>query len=239
MSFNKSIILFTAMALLMTGLNGQEREPMDDESEESVEVSEEVMTTEVLSDKVMESSTEPIITEDSEVKAEPMTELSEEVDSTVKTYTPTTLQLSTESEEYLTTQYNGVDHKSSDSLGDEFSCHKRSFGQYADIASECHRFHLCYPFFNVSTDELMYQRVTFECDDNSVFDQKRFICVDNSTVGHKCSDSVDMYEKTNQEYVIRVFSHDSPQEEAKDHLAGSEAKQPNRGRGWFNWLYRG
>jgi len=236
MSFLKYIIFLVAMSSVMSGLNGQESEPMDDSS---IEMSEEDMTTELLSDKVVESSTEGIISEDIEVKTETISDLPEEVkDSEDMTYTPTTLQLSTESEESnMTSQYNVVDHNSSEIVS-EFSCFHRSFGQYADIPSECRRFHFCYPFFNTTSDELLYQRITFECDDNTIFDQKRFICVHNSTVDHKCSDSVDLYEKSNQEFLVRVFAHPVPLNEEKVQLSGTEA-MPNTGRGWFSWLSRG
>jgi len=114
-----------------------------------------------------------------------------------------------------------------------FSCFGRSFGQYADVSQECRVFHLCYPYMNSTTEELLYQRISFECEDGSVFDQKRFLCADNSTIDHKCSDSEDLYVQTNQEYLIRVFSQNiSPSADTKD---GEHAQ--NSPSNWMSWLY--
>jgi len=138
------------------------------------------------------------------------------------------IQTSTDSKD-ITSEYNGFDANKSETT---FSCYGRPFGQYADVQKECRVFHLCYPYFNSTTDELLYQRISFLCDNDSVFDQKRFICVDNSTVEHKCSDSEALYLQTNQEYLIRVFSQSvSPIDEMKG--------QQNQGsdRNWMSWLY--
>jgi len=139
-------------------------------------------------------------------------------------------QTSTDSNDTISSEFNGFDVNRSESL---FSCFGRPFGQYADVKKECHIFHMCYPYFNSTTDELLYQRITFLCDNDSVFDQKRFICVDNSTVDHKCSDSEDLYLQTNQEYLIRVFTQTvSPIDEVR----GQTSVRPSN-RNWFNWLY--
>lgn len=143
------------------------------------------------------------------------------------------VQTSTDSEtgtEYsITSEYNGIDANKSETT---FSCYGRAFGQYADIKKDCRVFHLCYPYFNSTTNELLYQRISFLCDNDSVFDQKRFICVENSTIEHKCSDSEALYVRTNQEYLIRVFSQSvSPLDEING--------QQNQGsdRNWMSWLY--
>jgi hypothetical protein len=144
---------------------------------------------------------------------------------------PSVVQTSTDfqTESSITSEYNGFDANKSDTT---FSCYGRAFGQYADVKKDCRVFHLCYPYFNSTTDELLYQRISFLCDNDSVFDQKRFICVDNSSIEHKCSDSEDLYLQTNQEYLIRVFSQSvSPIDEING--------QQNRGtdRNWMSWLY--
>jgi len=149
-----------------------------------------------------------------------------------------TEKTTTELNELITSEFNGFDDKESES---SFSCYGRSFGQYADVSKDCRVFHLCYPFFNASSDELLYQRISFLCDEESVFDQKRFICVDNATVEHKCSDSEALYLTSNQEYLIRVFSQSvSPIDEVKGRTETQEETQSSANvsnPGWFNWLY--
>jgi len=141
---------------------------------------------------------------------------------------------SSESQEVIA-EYDGFDRKEVLN-GSDFSCYGRSFGQYADVSKDCHVFHLCYPFFNSSSDELLYQRITFLCDEDSVFDQKRFVCVDNSTVEHKCSDSPLLYQSTNEEYLIKVFSQNvSPADEVN---GKSDTEESTSSWGWFNWFYR-
>lgn len=141
----------------------------------------------------------------------------------------------TESQNVMASEYSGFDQKQSLN-GSEFSCFGRSFGQYADVDKYCRVFHLCYPFFNSTNDELLYQRITFLCDDESVFDQKRFICVDNSTLDHKCSESPLLYQTTNQEYLIKVFSQNvSPIDEVNGKQTEDSSSSPSPS--WFNWLY--
>jgi len=115
-----------------------------------------------------------------------------------------------------------------------FSCYGRSFGQYADVSQECRVFHLCYPYFNETSDELLYQRITFLCDNDSIFDQKRFVCTENATIDHKCHDSEALYQTSNQEYLIRVFSQSvSANSEEVD-----RSDKTSNSRGWFNWFSR-
>ncbi|XP_054165458.1 uncharacterized protein LOC128963018 [Oppia nitens] len=141
--------------------------------------------------------------------------------------------ITTPFDELITSEYNGLDVKE-ESVSTSFSCYGRSFGQYADVSKDCRVFHLCYPFYK--SDELLYQRITFLCDNDLVFDQKRFICANNSTIDHKCNDSEGFYERTNQEYLIRVFSQSvSPIDEVKGRVE-TEAN-PSASPGWFHWFY--
>jgi hypothetical protein len=156
----------------------------------------------------------------------------------------------TNSMNVITSEYSGLDLEQS-SNSSEFSCYGRSFGQYADVAKDCRFFHLCYPFFNQSNDELLYQRITFLCDDESVFDQKHFICVEKSALGHECSDSPLFYATSNQEYLIKVFSHNvSPIDEMNgvsdemngelDEVNGESStvtEESTASPSWFNWFY--
>jgi len=187
-----------------------------------------------------EDNSKPIVgttdsTSEKSESSEPIAIIFEEIEETsmngqsYEMTTPSVIHTSTDSEDKIISEFNGLDANKSEKT---FSCYGRAFGQYADIQKECRVFHLCYPYFNSTTDELLYQRISFLCDNDSVFDQKRFICVDNSTIEHKCSDSEALYLQTNQEYLIRVFSQSvSPIDEMKG--------EPNRGsdRNWMSWLY--
>lgn len=237
--------------MAITAMKAQELEQMGESTTQSIEVettdeiiteSIEVQTSneEIQSTQPLESSTEELSVASSEETTERITLLLQEVDPNDKSFNEPSfvetinLETTTESVEPITSEYNGFDVNQSES---EFSCFGRSFGQYADVTKECRVFHLCYPFINSTTDELLYQRITFLCDNDSVFDQKKFICVDNSTVGHKCTDSEALYKTTNQEYLIRVFSQSvSPIDEVKGQ---SEAEvKPSSSPSWFNWFYR-
>src|SRR5262249_4337409 len=88
----------------------------------------------------------------------------------------------------------------------QFSCFGREFGQYADVTNDCHIFHLCYPYLNSTTGRFNYQRISFLCDQNSVFDQKNFRCVDNSSLEYKCDDAPSFYKSSNENYFNRLMA---------------------------------
>jgi len=207
-----------------------ESKPKESSKEEIKESSEE-LTKE--SKELSESTVTPI--EANEEKTETIAILFEEMENLMdqkvdSSSQPSIVQTSTASNDLITSEYNGFDGNKSDV---SFSCYGRPFGQYADVMRECRVFHLCYPYFNSTTDELFYQRISFICDNDSVFDQKRFICVENSTVDHKCSDSEALYLQTNQEYLIRVYSQNvSPIDEVK----GQTPENVNNNRNWLSWL---
>jgi len=101
--------------------------------------------------------------------------------------------------------FSGYDDEKS-SNGSRFSCYGRSFGQYADVGKNCHIFHLCYPYLNISSAEFVYQRISFLCNNNSVFDQKRFVCVDDSTMEYSCQESPLYYESSNENYLNKLMT---------------------------------
>jgi len=91
--------------------------------------------------------------------------------------------------------------------GSKFSCYGRQFGQYADVDKDCRVFHLCYPFINDESEGFVYQRITFLCQNQTVFDQNKLICVDNSTVDYPCHESPLHYQESNKNYVSRILSY--------------------------------
>jgi len=233
MNFFKSLIV-----LAFIGLQVIRAEDSVPETSEANESSNEIEMDGSPVDSSTESSESPIDGSATEETTETVHLLLEEVDpNSQSTDELAADETTTETIELFTSEYNGFDAEETES---SFSCYGRSFGQYADVSKECRVFHLCYPFFNQSSDELLYQRITFLCDDESVFDQKRFICVDNSTIEHKCTDSESLYMTSNQEYLIRVFSQSvSPIDEMKGRMEEETVKQEAQpsNPGWFNWLY--
>jgi len=238
MYFFKSIFIVALIGIHV--LRAEESVPESSEEVKEISINNEAPNEEMkASEPPMDSSTESLETSSSDETTETIAILFEEMEPESQSSSESTdAQTSTESNELITSEYNGLDEKESES---SFSCYGRSFGQYADVSKECRVFHLCYPFFNSSSDELLYQRITFLCDDESVFDQKRFICVDNSTIEHKCTDSEALYVTSNQEYLIRVFAQNvSPINEVKGKSEEEEETKTNTSPanpGWFHWLY--
>lgn len=92
--------------------------------------------------------------------------------------------------------YGVVDDANSTSNG-SFSCFERRYGYYADVSRDCQMFHLCYPVREPQTKQIVYQRFSFVCSENAVFDQAHLVCVDNDTSPIACEDSVQYYEVSN------------------------------------------
>lgn len=55
-------------------------------------------------------------------------------------------------------------------ITDSFSCEKKSYGYYADIANDCQVFHVCFPVTHVDGKETMY-RWSFICPEETIFSQ--------------------------------------------------------------------
>jgi len=88
----------------------------------------------------------------------------------------------------------------------KFSCYGRQFGQYADVDKHCRVFHMCYPLRDSVSGRKMFQRITFLCDDDSVFDQQNLVCAENSSVAHLCSDSVKYYNQSNVDFLTAMLN---------------------------------
>lgn len=219
-------------------LNAQESEPMSDTSDTTT------TTTEPIDEQQSDDSSSQLLTESpNDIPTDDSTDLSNIELMEAESQYSDTLNTSESMEELtspnslnvVTSEYT-LDYKQ-DSNTSEFSCYGRSFGQYADVAKDCRVFHLCYPFFNQSNDQLLYQRITFLCDEESVFDQKRFICVDKSTLGHECSDSPLFYAISNQEYLIKVFSQNVSPIDAVNGESKTVTEESTSSPNWFNWFY--
>lgn len=98
----------------------------------------------------------------------------------------------------------GVLDERNSSLQGNFSCYERRYGYYADINKRCTHFHLCYPVKDGNTNEIVYQRFSFACSDNSIFDQQHLLCLDESSLATKCESSPDYFNSSNERLVASL-----------------------------------
>jgi len=97
--------------------------------------------------------------------------------------------------------YGVVDDANSTANASIFSCYNRRYGYYADMAKKCYMFHLCYPVQEPTTGSLIFQRFSFVCSDNAVFDQQHLVCVDNDTLSYPCSESHNYFTESNNKLI--------------------------------------
>jgi hypothetical protein len=134
---------------------------------------------------------------------------------------------STESVDFVNLPgYGVVDDANSTANASVFSCYNRRYGYYADIAKKCYMFHLCYPVQEPTTGQLIFQRFSFVCSDNAVFDQQHLVCVDNETLSYSCSESHKYFIESNNKLI------ESMQQNAQQsgYVQGAQQQQPQVGQ---------
>jgi len=99
--------------------------------------------------------------------------------------------------------YGVLDEKNTSAQGN-FSCYERRYGYYADINKQCTMFHLCYPVKDSNSNEIVYQRFSFACSDNSIFDQQHLLCLDESSLTTKCETSPEHFDSSNQRLILSL-----------------------------------
>lgn len=125
--------------------------------------------------------------------------------------------------------YGVVDDANTTANASVFSCYNRRYGYYADIAKKCYMFHLCYPVQEPTSGLLIFQRFSFVCSDNAVFDQQHLVCVDNDTLSYPCSESHKYFTESNNKLIesmqqnAQTYSQNSQQAAA---TAGAESSAP-------------
>lgn len=105
--------------------------------------------------------------------------------------------------------YGVVDDANTTANASQFSCYHRRYGYYADVAKNCLMFHLCYPVQEPTSQQILFQRFTFVCSDNAIFDQQHLVCVDNETLSTRCEDSSDYFGPSNDKLIASL--HQSAQ----------------------------
>jgi len=155
--------------------------------------------------------------------------IDETIDSLEMSVDNSTLEYNVTLENKTTSEANDFENKATN--GTKFTCYGREFGQYADVNEGCRMFHLCYPYVSGQQEELVYQRISFLCHGNAVFDQKNLVCVDNSTLDYPCEESTAFYGASNEDYVSRILSYINPNNGQR--TGGTAAPAYRR---LFNWL---
>lgn len=93
-----------------------------------------------------------------------------------------------------------------------FSCDQRKFGYYADVGRNCTIYHLCNPVTLPNNPELVYQRISFLCLQNSTFDQLTLSCTKRPQIS--CDISPSYYDSSN--LAIRRSASDFNQNQIDD-----------------------
>lgn len=76
-----------------------------------------------------------------------------------------------------------------------FTCYGREIGYYADIEHECKVYHFC--LIGDYNGEQVYQRISYLCLNETVFDQQALDCVEQAKLTSPCAESEKNYDSSN------------------------------------------
>lgn len=79
-----------------------------------------------------------------------------------------------------------------------FTCYGRPTGYYADTRLNCRIYHFCTQMESIG--ETSYQRMSYICLEDSVFDQKDLNCVKESDLKIPCEEAEKAYESSNRQF---------------------------------------
>lgn len=122
--------------------------------------------------------------------------------------------------------YGVVDDANTTANASVFSCYNRRYGYYADMAKKCYMFHLCYPVQEPTSGLLIFQRFSFVCSDNAVFDQQHLVCVDNDTLSYPCSESHNYFTESNNKLIESMQQNAQTYSQNSQQAAGAESSAP-------------
>ena len=86
-----------------------------------------------------------------------------------------------------------------------FTCYGRQIGYYADMATECKIYHFC--VLGDYNGEPVYQRISYYCLNETVFDQQALDCV--AKISAPCQESEKHYDESNKVLRQAVLSTNS------------------------------
>lgn len=76
-----------------------------------------------------------------------------------------------------------------------FTCYGREIGYYADMEHECKVYHFC--LIGDYNGEQVYQRISYLCLNETIFDQQALDCVEPSKITAPCAESEKNYDSSN------------------------------------------
>lgn len=79
-----------------------------------------------------------------------------------------------------------------------FTCYGRRTGYYADVKLSCRVYHFCTQMEGIG--ETTYQRMSYICLEDSIFDQKDLNCVKESDLRVPCEEAEKAYESSNRQF---------------------------------------
>lgn len=77
-----------------------------------------------------------------------------------------------------------------------FTCFNRSIGYYGDIDHDCKIYHFC--LLGDYNGETVYQRISYLCLNETMFDQQALDCVEQSNMTAPCKESPNFYDQSNK-----------------------------------------
>ncbi|KAK7067616.1 hypothetical protein SK128_008776 [Halocaridina rubra] len=80
-----------------------------------------------------------------------------------------------------------------------FSCLGRPYGYYADVANNCHLFHVCYPVNDESGNIIEEAHFTFICGNQTVFSQDVLTCT-HYDAAFPCDQAESLYDISNANF---------------------------------------
>merc|ERR1712212_699191 len=96
-------------------------------------------------------------------------------------------------------------------IDSEFSCNNNGQGFYADVSSNCNRFHVCTPVKSRVDQSVNQYKFTFQCGPGEYFDQQQMTCAVGSS--SSCQNSRDFYSSSSdrsRNFFSSFFSPNSP-----------------------------
>ncbi|MPC36042.1 U-scoloptoxin(01)-Er1a-like [Portunus trituberculatus] len=82
-----------------------------------------------------------------------------------------------------------------------FECTGRSYGYYADVATDCRIFHVCLPITDEEGAVAETAHFSFVCGNQTVFSQESLTCVQD-TEGVPCAEAESLFEVSNAQFGI-------------------------------------
>lgn len=81
-------------------------------------------------------------------------------------------------------------------VSSSFTCFNKSVGYYGDVEHDCKIYHFC--LLGDYNGETVYQRISYLCLNQTMFDQQALDCVEKSNMSAPCTESPNFYDQSNK-----------------------------------------